>query len=139
MASGCYTKFKLGLMTKKFDLSADTIKVALLHDTYTFDATNHDYASPITTNELTTTGGYTAGGAALGTPTVTEGTTTKFDGVDSSWGSATFTARYAVLYDTTVHATVNNLICCVDFGSNQTVSSGTFTIVWDTNGIITLA
>jgi hypothetical protein len=31
------------------------------------------------------------------------------------------------------------LIASIDFGGAKTVSAGTFTIIWDTDGILTLA
>lgn len=133
MASGIYNIFKADLMNKELDLEADTIKVALYNNSASFSATDTDYAN---TNELSTTGGYTQGGAALASKAVTAGATTKWDAADLAWTSATFTAYFAKIYDDT-HAS-NHLICCIDFGGAKTVSAGTFTIVWDAAGIITL-
>jgi hypothetical protein len=136
MASGIYNRFKANLMNKEVDLEADTIKVALLDTDHTFTATNTVW-SDISSNDLTTAGtGYTAGGATLSGKAVTEGATTKWDAVDVQWTGSTFTAYHAVVYDTTVS---NNLIASYDFGGAQTVTSGTFTIQWSTDGLITLA
>ena len=41
----------------------------------------------------------------------------------------------AVIYDTTV---TSDLICSIDFGGAQTVTTGTFTIQWATEGILNL-
>ena len=68
---------------------------------------------------------------------VTEGPATKFDANDTAWTSATFTAYFAVLFDDTLVG--KDLICCFDFGGGKTVSNGTFTIVWHSDGIITLS
>ena len=133
MASGIYNRCKANLMNKEIDLEADTIRVALYNNTHTFAATDNVYT---TTNEITGTG-YTAGGAALASKTVTQAATTKFDAADLSWTTATFTAYHAVIYDDT-HAT-NDLICNIDLGGAQTVSAGTFTIQWHADGIVTLA
>lgn len=133
MASGIYSRFKANLMNKVVDLEADTINVALYDNSHAFTATDTDYT---TTNELATAGGYTQGGAALAGKAVTEGVTTKWDATDLSWTSATFTAYHAVIYDSTAG---NDLICSIDFGGAKTVSAGTFTIVWDAAGIITLS
>ena len=130
MASGIYNRFKANLMNKEVDLEADTIRVALYNNSHAFTATDNVYT---TTNELATAGGYTQGGAALSGKAVTQAATTKWDATDSSWTSATFTAYHAVIYAT------NDLICSIDFGGAQTVSSGTFTIQWHADGIITLA
>jgi hypothetical protein len=134
MASGIYSRFKANLMNKEVDLEADTIKVALYNNSHTFTATDTAYT---TTNELATAGNYTQGGAALAGKAVTEGATTKWDATDLSWSSATFTAYYAVIYDDTLVG--NDLICCIDFGGAKTVTSGTFTLQWSVDGIITLA
>ena len=133
MASGIYNRFKANLMNKVVDLEADTVNVALYDNSHAFTAADTVYTS---TNELATAGGYTQTGAALAGKAVTEAATTKWDATDTSWTSATFSAYHAVVYDTTA---ANNLICSIDFGGVQTVSSGTFTIQWDAAGIITLA
>jgi len=133
MASGIYNRFKANLMNKVVDLEADTINVSLYDDSHAFTATHTDYT---TTNELATAGGYTQGGKALESKAVTEAATTKWDATDLAWTSATFTAYHAVIWDSTAG---NDLICSIDFGGAKTVASGTFTIVWDAAGIITLA
>jgi hypothetical protein len=70
---------------------------------------------------------------------ITDGTVTwtcvgtsvvKWTCTNPSWASATITARYGVVYDTTV---TNKLIACFDFGSNITSTNGTFTISLDAN------
>lgn len=134
MASGIYNIFKANMMKKVVHLETDTIRTALYNSSHSFTATNTDYT---TTNELATAGGYTQGGQDLTTKAVTVGATTKWDSDDVSWTSASFTANHTVIYDNTVGAT-NNLIASIDFGGNQTVTSGTFTIQWHANGIITL-
>ena len=133
MASGIYNRFKADLMNKVVDLEADTINVALYDNSHAFTATDTTYT---TTNELATTGGYTQGGQALAGKAVTEAATTYWDATDASWTSATFTAYHAVIYDNTA---ADDLICSIDFGGAQTVTSGTFTIQWHANGIISLA
>jgi hypothetical protein len=139
MASLIYNVFKANLMNKVVDLEADNIYVTLVDATKVaaFNAADTDYS---TTNELATGGGYTRGADAtnlLAIKAGTAGATTKWDATDHAWSAATFTAYGAVIYDATVGAT-NNLICAIDFGGAKTVSAGTFTIVWDAAGIITL-
>jgi hypothetical protein len=136
MTSGIYSIFKENLMNKVVDLEADTIKIALYDDSHAFTAANTTYT---TTNELATAGGYTQDGKTLGHKAVTGGTTTKWDNTDdtdSQWTAATFTAYHAVIWDDTA---ADSLICSIDFGGAQTVSSGTFTIQMHADGIITLA
>lgn len=137
MASGIYTQFKANLMNKVVDLEADSIYVTLYDNLHVFTETDTSYTI---TNELASTGGYTRGADAsnlLAGKAVTEGTTTKWDATDHAWTSATFTAYHAVLWD--ANAGTNDLICSFDFGGAKTVASGTFTISWHSDGIITLA
>jgi len=101
------------------------------------DQDAHDYFNDIT-NELTTTGGYTAGGVTLTLTTASYDAATnevRLDATDAQWTSASFTARYAIVYKSTGTAATSPLICYVDFGGDETVSSGTFTIVWDSTGV----
>jgi hypothetical protein len=135
VASGIYERFKANLMNKIVDLEADTIKVSLMDNSHSFTATN-DVWTDVSTNELPTSGGYTAGGATLAGSAVTQSGTTKWDGTDVAWTSATFSAYHAVIWDDTVGT--DDLICSIDFGGVKTVTAGTFTIQWHANGIITL-
>jgi hypothetical protein len=139
MASGVYNRFKLNCLTKVVNVGAggDSIYVSLYDNNHAFTATDTDYT---TTNELANgVGGYTRGADAtnlLADQAVTVGATTKWDATDHAWTSATFTAYHAVIWDATAG---NDLICSIDFGGAKTVSSGTFTLIWDSSGIITLA
>jgi hypothetical protein len=125
---------------KEVDFDSDTIKVALVTSSYTPNQDTDDYWDDVATNEVSGTG-YTAGGETLASKTVTytSGTNvTKFDAADVSWASSTITARYAVIYDATPATNASKpLIGYVDFGSDQSSSSGTFSIVWDAAGIFT--
>lgn len=135
MASGVYERFKANLMNKEVDLEADTINVALLSGGHSFTSTDNTWGD-ISANEISGTG-YTAKGQALSSKAVTQAATTKWDAADTVWSSSTFTAAHAVIYDDTVGT--DDLVCSLDFGGNQSVSNGTFTIQWDSAGIITLA
>lgn len=123
----------------QIDWTADTIKVSLHTSTYVPAQDTDDYFNDCT-NELSTAGGYTQHGLAIGTPTrtYTGGTNTlSLDAVDSQWTSASFTARIAVVHKERGGAlTADELLSYVDFGGDETVSSGTFTIQWHTDGII---
>jgi len=135
MASGIYNRFKANLMNKEIDMEGDTIRVALLNNSHSFTAA-HNTWSQVSANEISGTG-YTANGESLASKAVTQAATTKFDATDVAWTTATFTAYHAVLYDDTM--TNDDLICSFDFGGAETVTSGTFTIQWHADGIITLA
>lgn len=115
---------------------ADSYKVKL-YTSATFDATNTTLAG-ITGTEATTTTGYTAGGKALTTVTVTTVTTNdaKFDADDVVWTASggSITASYAVLYNAT--DANSPPIAFIDFGGSQSAGDTTdFKIVWNVNGI----
>lgn len=139
MADVVYNGFKKHIMDGTIDLDTDTIKVALVTSSYTPDVDNHVYWSDVT-NEVTGTG-YTAGGATLANPSVTQDNTNDkgvFDADDVTWSSSTITARGAVLYKDTGSASTSPLICYFDFGSDKSSSNGDFTIQWSADGIISL-
>lgn len=122
-----------------FDYLSDTIKVALCTSSYTPDQDNHDFFDDIT-NEVSGTG-YSAGGATLGTKTLTytgASNTVTFDAADTSWSTSTITARYAVIYKSTGTASTSPLIWYIDFGADVSTTAGTFQITWDAAGIATI-
>jgi hypothetical protein len=85
------------------------------------------------TNETTNTSGsaYVAGGNTLTSGTTSSSGTTAFaDFADSSWSTASFTARGALIYNFTQ---ANKSVVVLDFGSDKTATAGTFTIVFPTN------
>ena len=100
-----------------------TYKIAL----YTANATlNADTLTYTSSNEVVGTG-YTAGGQTLvisQTPTYQTGTSTAYISFSNAvWNPASFTARGALIYNSTTGAAV----CVLDFGADKTASS-TFTI-----------
>jgi len=122
------TSFKADVLNKEQDLEADTLKIALYTSSATLDATTTAYSA---TNEVSGTG-YTAGGVTLTSTTVaTTGTTAYFDAADPEWTSASFTARGALIYNST---NADKAIAVLDFGGDFTVSSGTFRIVFPAAG-----
>lgn len=124
--------------SKKIDWLNDTIKVALLTSSYTPNQNTHQYFSDVSANEVSGTG-YTAGGVTLGSKTAVQSTVTMtFSGANASWSASTITARYAVIYDSTPGTGATDpLVAYVDFGADQSSSSGTFTISWSGSGIFT--
>jgi hypothetical protein len=127
-------------MDGSIDLDTDDIKVALVTSTYTPDQDAHDFFDDIT-NEVGASGSYAAGGSSLAGKAVTQDNTDNegvFDANDLAFTSATITARAAILYKNTGVASTSPLIAYIDFGSNQSSSTGTFTIIWDSEGILNL-
>lgn len=120
--------------------TADTFKIALYTSSATLDATTTVYSA---TNETTNTTGtaYVAGGNTLTSATTSSSGTTAFaDFADSSWSTASFTARGALIYNSSQG---NKSVVVLDFGSDKTASAGTFTIIFPTadasNAIIRIA
>ncbi len=134
MASGVYERFKANLFNGEIDLEADAIQVALMDNVHAFTAT-HNVWGDVSANEISGTG-YTANGETLAGAAVTQASTTKLDGTDVAWAGATFTAYHIVVWDDTV--ATDDLICSFDLGGAKSVTSGTFTIEWHADGIITL-
>lgn len=132
---------KKKIMVGDIDLTSDTIKVMLLSSSHTTNIDTQEYIDDVSGNEISGTG-YTAGGATLSSKSVTQdnsGDLAKWDAANVAWSSATFTARYAAIYKSTGTPSTSPIIAIIDFGSNKTVSSNTFTIEWDSDGILTLS
>ena len=136
------TSFKVGILDGTFDFSSgtsQTFKIALFTNAATLDAATTAYS---TSNEVTGTG-YTAGGNTLTisqVPTST-GTTAFLDFADTTWTSATITARGAMIY--LADGGTNPAVAVLDFGSDKTSTAGDFTIVFPaadvSNAIIRIA
>lgn len=119
---------------------AGKIKVMHCTSSYTPNQDTHRYKSDVT-NEITGTG-YTAGGATVtgASFTYTAGTNTlMMDAADTSWGpGATFSGvRYSPIYYDTGTASTSPLLGYIDWTTDQSVSSSTFTIVWAATGVFT--
>lgn len=139
MASKLYGNFLSQALNKEIDWDTDTVKVALLTNSYSPNQDTHNYFDDVVTNEVTGTG-YTAGGETLTNKTNTyDGATNTIvlDAGDVTWSSSTITARYAVIYNASPATNATKpLIGYVDFGSDQSSSNGNFTITWDASGIV---
>ena len=105
--------------------SGNTFNLALYTSSASLGAGTTAYAS---TNEISNTAGsaYVAGGKALTSVTpVLSSSTAVCDFADISYTSASFTANGCLIYNDT---NADRAVCAVAFGSDKTVSSGTFTI-----------
>lgn len=134
------TSFKVELLQGVHNFTAstgDTFKIAL----YTSSATLGASTTVYTTSDEVTGSGYTAGGNTLTNVTPTSSGTTAFtDFADTTWTTATITARGALIYNSTE---ADKAVCVLDFGSDKTSTAGNFTIVFPTadasNAIIRIA
>jgi len=118
--------------------SGDTFNLAL----YTSSASLGAGTTAYTTSEEISGSGYTAKGNALTSVTpALDSSTAVCDFADTSFTSASFTARGCLIFNDS--ATSDPAVCAIDFGSDKTVTSGTFTIQFPTadasNAIIRIA
>ena len=120
--------------------SGNTFKLALYTSSATLNKTTTAYSA---TNEISNTSGsaYSAGGATLTSVTPALSTDTACcDFSDVSYSSASFTANGCLIYNDT---NADRAVCAIAFGSDKTVTSGTFTIQFPTadasNAIIRIA
>ena len=121
------SSFKQQILLGEHDLDTDTIKIALYTSAATLSAATTAYS---TSDEVVGTG-YTAGGNTLTGATVSlTGTTAFVDFSDTTWTTATITARGALLYNSSKS---NKAVAVLDFGSDKTSTAGNFTVQMPAN------
>mgnify|MGYP003654847973 FL=1 len=148
IAQAMCTSFKKELMlaTHNFATNGNAFKLALFAEsgggksstTATLGAATTAF---VTTGEVASSGTYATGGGALTKVAPnTSGTTAFTDFADLSFTTATITAMGALIYNDT---NSNKSVCVLDFSTNKTSTSGTFTIQFPTadasNAIIRIA
>ena len=108
-----------------FVTGGNTFKLSLYTSAASLSSTTTVYTS---TNEVSATGQYTAGGGVLA------GQQTSLDtGVgivtfsNLSFTGVTLTAAGALIYNSSAS---NKAVCALDFGGDKTATAGTFTIVF---------
>jgi hypothetical protein len=134
-----FGKALLAAFNKEVDWNSDTIKIALVTSSYTFDQDAHDYFNDIT-NEVSGTG-YIAGGQTLTSCTATydgPSNTLTLDAADPSWATSTITARGAVVYVSTGTSSTSPLLAFIDFGADVISSGAAFTITLAGTGLLTI-
>jgi hypothetical protein len=133
------------LLSGGIDLDTDTIVGILVGTGYTPNRTAHSLFSDVSANEVTGTG-YTAGGIALSSKTMTHSAGTgTFDAADLTWSTSTITAKYCVLIRRAGGSLASGdlLIGYVDLdttsgSSTVTSTGGNFTVAWNASGILTV-
>ena len=133
MANVISDVFKEELLKGNHDFDGGaTYKIALFTSSKTVSVS--DPTSYNTTNQISGTN-YTAGGNTLANPAVGRtGSTSFVDFDDTSWTTATFTAAFAQIYQSSGGAASgNNSVLVLDFGGNFTATAGTFTIQFPAN------
>ena len=121
------SSFKQQILLGEHDLDTDVIKIALYTSAATLDASTTAYT---TSNEVVGVG-FTAGGNTLAGATVSlTGTTAFVDFTDTTWTTATITARGALIYNSSKS---NKAVAVLDFGTDKTSTAGSFTVQFPTN------
>ena len=126
-----------------FATGGNTFKLAL----YTSSPYNTSSTVYNATNEVGTSGtNYSTGGNTLTSQAVASSTAVaSVDFADTEWTSATITAAYGAIYNsTTVDSTANRLCVVLDFGGSKTCTNGTFKITFPdpstpSNAILSMA
>ena len=144
ITSAICNSFKVEILKAEHNFTAssgNTFNLALYTSSATLNKSTTAYSS---SNEISNTSGsaYTAKGKALTSVTPVLSTDTAVcDFADVSWTSASFTANGCLIFNDS-HSS-DAAVCAIAFGSDKTVTSGTFTIQFPTadatNAIIRLA
>jgi hypothetical protein len=118
--------FKSQILQGIHDLESggDTFKLALYTSAATLTSATVSYT---TGSEVTASGQYVVGGGVLTSQQVSlaTGGVAIVDFADLSFTGVTLTARGALIYNETE---ANKAVCVLNFGSDKTATSGTFTI-----------
>ena len=115
--------------------TGNTFKLALYDNEATLSKSTTAFT---TSDEVGNSGTYSEGGGALTSVTPTlSGDSAVCDFSDISFTSATITARYALIYKWNASPGSTKAVCVLDFGSDQTSTSGTFTIQFPAAGAST--
>jgi hypothetical protein len=121
------SSFKQQILLGEHDLDTDVIKLAL----YTSAATLSAATTAYSTSDEVVGVGYTAGGNTLAGATVSlTGTTAFVDFSDTTWTTATITARGALIYNSSKS---DKAIAVLDFGADKTSTAGSFTVQFPAN------
>jgi len=133
LQQGQTLSFRSDIVQGGQNLSANTLKMALYDGFATLGPTTTAYS---TTNEVTGTG-YTAGGNTITGVTIATDANTNtvyinFNNV--SWPGASFTARGALIYNSTQS---NKSIAVLDFGSDKLFTAANNTVTMPTNSAST--
>lgn len=122
ITSAVCNSFKQELFGGIHDIDTDVIKMALYTSAATLDATATAYT---TSNEVVGVG-YVAGGNTLTGATISlDGSVAIVDFSDTTWSSATITARGAMIYNSSKS---NKAIAVIDFGADKTSTNGSFVV-----------
>ena len=131
------SSYKEQLLGAVHDMDTDVFYIALYTSSATLSAATTIYS---TSNEVVAVG-YTAGGNILSGAAITlSGTTAFVDFDNTTWTTATITARGALIYNSSKS---NKAVAVLDFGGDKSSTAGDFTVIMPTpdaaNALIRIA
>jgi plastocyanin domain-containing protein len=131
------SSYKEQLLGAVHDMDTDVFKIALYTSSATLGAATTIYS---TSDEVVATG-YTAGGNTLSGAAITlSGTTAFVDFSNTTWTTATITARGALIYNSSKS---DKSVAVLDFGGDKSSTAGDFTVIMPTpdatNALIRIA
>jgi len=125
MANALYDSAREAFMTGAINMSANTIKAALVKSTYTPDLAAHNFYDDVSAELIGTD-------QTLGSKTVTGGV---FDAADVTFTAVTggSTVNYVLIYKDTGTPSTSNLIALIDTGTGLPLATngGDVVITWD--------
>ena len=122
------TTFKQELLGGLHDLDTDSIKLALIKpsNSGTYGAATTNYSNVTDNSDESSGTNYSAGGQALGSPSISViGTTAMVTFADEVFQNVSTSADGCIIYNT---ANSNSAICVIDFGGTVTAVAGDLTI-----------
>ena len=138
ITSAICNSFKQEILEAEHNFTAstgNTFNLALYDSGADLSKTTTAYTS---SEEITNTSGsaYSAKGNALTSVTpVLDSDTAVCDFANTSWTSASFTARGCLIFNDSHSSDAS--VCAIDFGGDKTVTSGTFTVEFPAAGAST--
>lgn len=148
MAAGAFTVLNIAkqkLINGVHDIDTHTFKMALTTSSQALDATfagaSTDARYADLTAQVANGNGYTTGGKTLTMALSRTGGVVTVDCDDQSWTAATFTAKYAVIYnDTDANKSILGFVDLeTTSGTGLSPSNGTLAITINASGLFTLS
>ena len=137
------SSFKTELLGGLHDLDTDSLKLALIKasPSGTYGVATTNYSNVTGASDEASGTNYSAGGQALGSPSIAlDGTTATVDFADEVFSNVTTSASGCIIYNT---ANSNSAICVIDFGGTVSATAGDLTIQFPTadasNAVIRIA
>lgn len=116
--------------------------VMLLTSSHANNVDTQDFIDDVSANEVANGNGYTTGGKQVANEATSQDNTDDegvLDADDLVWTGASFSARYAVLYDNTGTPSTSRIWAIYDLGATKTSDGGSFTLTVNSEGLINVA